>query len=124
MVGNLFVVKLICGEINIDKATFHELKFSLSLRYKWDLKGISWGKISLCINSREAFLSFCRFILLAKTGYPCTALAFSLCRKNEILVASGDCSLRCYDTGKYYEQVNNSFDKILIKNGITFACIL
>lgn len=44
------------------------------------------------------YLSRNLFILLQKTGYPCTALAFSLCRKNEVLVASGDCSLRCYDT--------------------------
>ena len=38
------------------------------------------------------------FTLLTKTGIPCTALAFNLCRKNEVLVASGDCSLRCYDS--------------------------
>ena len=47
----------------------------------------------------ESLLSCSRFTLLTKTGIPCTALAFSLCRKNEVLVASGDCSLRCYDSG-------------------------
>lgn len=44
------------------------------------------------------YLSRNTFTLLTKTGSPCTALAFNLCRKNEVLVASGDCSLRCYDS--------------------------
>jgi hypothetical protein len=51
----------------------------------------------VCENIFTVF--YCRFTLLTKTGSPCTALAFNLCRKNEVLVASGDCSLRCYDSG-------------------------
>lgn len=57
-------------------------------------------------------MSISRFTLLTKTGFPCTALAFNLCRKNEALVASGDCSLRCYDSGDKYEQ--NGFQNILL----------
>ena len=48
---------------------------------------------------RCSFTNIFRFQLLTKTSSPCTALAFDLCRKNEVLVASGDCSLRCYDSG-------------------------
>ena len=57
---------------------------------------------------------FLRFTLLTKTGSPCTALAFNLCRKNEVLVASGDCSLRCYDSGTYVNSVGDSLILISI----------
>ncbi|KAL9974989.1 hypothetical protein ACROYT_G012102 [Oculina patagonica] len=39
-----------------------------------------------------------RFSLIHKTGTPCTAISFCLRRKNEVLVALADNSLRCYDT--------------------------
>ncbi|XP_073233564.1 TBC1 domain family member 31-like [Porites lutea] len=38
-----------------------------------------------------------RFSLIHKTGTPCTAISFCLRRKNEVLVALADNSLRCYD---------------------------
>ena len=44
---------------------------------------------------------FSRFSLIHKTGTPCTALSFCLRRKNEVLVALADNSLRCYDTGAF-----------------------
>lgn len=39
-----------------------------------------------------------RFQLVQKLGIPCTAVAFTLRRKTEYLVALSDCSLKCYDT--------------------------
>lgn len=39
-----------------------------------------------------------RFSLNQKTGHPCTALAFSLRRPSEYLVALADYSLKCFDT--------------------------
>ncbi|XP_068723216.1 TBC1 domain family member 31-like [Montipora capricornis] len=39
-----------------------------------------------------------RFSLIHKAGTPCTAISFCLRRKNELLVAFADNSLRCYDT--------------------------
>ncbi|XP_077865316.1 TBC1 domain family member 31-like [Saccoglossus kowalevskii] len=39
-----------------------------------------------------------RFQLVQKTGTACTALAFTLRRRTEFLVALSDCSLKCYDT--------------------------
>eukprot|EP00057_Strongylocentrotus_purpuratus_P028998 XP_011683472.1 PREDICTED: TBC1 domain family member 31 [Strongylocentrotus purpuratus] len=39
-----------------------------------------------------------RFQLVQKLGIPCTAIAFTLRRKTEYLVALSDCSLKCYDT--------------------------
>ncbi|KAL8615313.1 hypothetical protein ACOMHN_038052 [Nucella lapillus] len=39
-----------------------------------------------------------RYTLVQKTGHPCTALAFSLRRASEFLVALSDYSLKCYDT--------------------------
>ncbi|XP_015780139.1 PREDICTED: TBC1 domain family member 31-like [Acropora digitifera] len=39
-----------------------------------------------------------RFSLIHRTGTPCTAISFCLRRKNEVLVAFADNSLRCYDT--------------------------
>ncbi|EDO35457.1 predicted protein [Nematostella vectensis] len=38
-----------------------------------------------------------KYSLVQKTGTPSTAIAFSLRRKNEVLVALADYSLRCYD---------------------------
>ncbi|XP_070574109.1 TBC1 domain family member 31-like [Ptychodera flava] len=39
-----------------------------------------------------------RFQLVQRTGLACSALAFTLRRKSEFLVALSDCSLKCYDT--------------------------
>ncbi|XP_041455639.1 TBC1 domain family member 31-like isoform X1 [Lytechinus variegatus] len=39
-----------------------------------------------------------RFQLVQKLGVSCTAIAFTLRRKTEYLVALSDCSLKCYDT--------------------------
>ena len=52
------------------------------------------------INNSIIFI-FSRFSLIHKTGTPCTALSFCLRRKNEVLVALADNSLRCYDTGAF-----------------------
>lgn len=38
-----------------------------------------------------------RFSLVQKTGSPCSALAFTLRRRNEFLVAMADYSLKCFD---------------------------
>ncbi|XP_064599017.1 TBC1 domain family member 31-like isoform X2 [Liolophura sinensis] len=43
-------------------------------------------------------LSRNRFSLVQRTGSPCTALAYKLRRKNELLAGMSDYSLKCYDT--------------------------
>ena len=39
--------------------------------------------------------------MVQRTGSPCTALAFTLRRRTEFLVAMSDYSLKCFDTGKF-----------------------
>lgn len=43
-----------------------------------------------------------RFCLVRKTGQACTALAFSLRRTTEFLVALADYTVKCFDKGKYW----------------------
>lgn len=50
-------------------------------------------------------LSLARFVLIQKTGHPCTALAFSLHRPSEFLVALSDYSLKCFDAGNFYHDL-------------------
>lgn len=61
-------------------------------------------KWSISVHCTKLFhsLSFFRFSLIHRTGTPCTAISFCLRRKNEILVALADNSLRCYDIGRYW----------------------
>ena len=47
------------------------------------------------------FCIYHRFGLVQRTGTACTAVAFSLRRRTEFLVAMSDYALKCYDTGKW-----------------------
>ena len=60
-----------------------------------------WTRSVNCTNLIYSLSSF-RFSLIHKTGTPCTAISFCLRRKNEVLVALADNSLRCYDIGRYW----------------------
>ena len=50
----------------------------------------------------------CRFCVVQRTGSPCTALAFTLRRKTEYLVAMSDYSLKCFDTGEIHCSIRHS----------------
>lgn len=43
-----------------------------------------------------------RFRLVQKTGQACTALAFTLRRTSEFLVALTDYTIKCFDKGRVY----------------------
>lgn len=53
----------------------------------------------LLIKFLPLSLSLHRFRLVQKTGKACTALAFSLRRTTEFLVALVDDSIKCFDKG-------------------------
>lgn len=53
--------------------------------------------VILCV---ELLLSAGRFHLVQKTGQACTALAFSLRRTTEFLVALADYTIKCFDKGR------------------------
>lgn len=63
-------------------------------------QGYTLMGVHVLVKSPSASFVLCRFSLSQKTGHPCTALAFSLRRTSEFLVALADYSLKCFDTGQ------------------------
>ena len=80
--------------------------------------------VILCFS---LLLSLGRFRLVQKTGQACTALAFSLRRTTEFLVALADYTIKCFDKGRMDTSTHLSqdfFNKVNEIKSITPATVL
>lgn len=88
------------------KCLGHSFFTSIKMFWPWKCIG-QWFLLKKCFVNlflkkiQILAVSIFRMTLVKKTKIPLTAIAYTLRKKSEFLVALADYSLRCYDTGKW-----------------------
>lgn len=78
---------------------FQDFPFRACMYFLFSFCVTSWFRLKKDIFSVYNVFFLLRFTLVQRTGALCTALAFTLRRRSEFLLAMADYSMKCYDIG-------------------------